>query len=709
MSNMYQVVVSTWVLLIVILKCVSSTSHRDDRQVGIAAFDCNNTQIEVTTFDINHVKECTKPVNITTNTRRVRVQIIQRKDTDVLLVRRCKVIAQSLMWHCGMHSHSSIANYHLAPRPIELARDECSAVHMTGKLTLQGNTYEHIKRNGTTILESTLVGSVWGNGNCEGSSITIGGHTYKNVVMKVSYTITLQEQRHYYTTGTEELTAFGGVTCKLTDSVCYDHDVGTITWTAPLRECMKNKYESLYAGQADIITTSQLGPNDVYVRVAPSIDAKFQIFTPLLRYEPLCGLDGHSTPYHGLYVIEYRDQPPFPLTTPLTPNVDIIRYIETKHMTFAYGSSLSLLDIIQTISMNQCQSYRGTLLNRLHIIAATPSSANLLLNNRPGIYGRVAGEVVHIMQCPAVMVTLRRNMFCTSEIPVSYQGHDMYMDPRTRILSNSYTVTDCSILTPVMFRHGSSWVKMSPGFSPADVPNTLSPDMLDQFSFKQYTAYAQGGIYDPQDLQKVREFMMFSNRRDAMSANILNSLEGKMAPKYDLTQALHPTGWENLAKDRLRQMWGGFQRIGEVISGFLGVYFCFVILRTVLSIIIRCCNLYRLTGFSLSLLAALWSSATQFVLTQRLSHDNDGGPRRVWWKDWWSKQRKNPTDEEQAQSMPLNHLAENHAVADADKPPNQTSTTPESPSCSIAIAPVTTRLDAPAKQLYPTSFTLPPY
>ena len=63
-----------------------------------------------------------------------------------------------------------------------------------------------------------------------------------------------------------------------------------------------------------------------------------------------------------------------------------------------------------------------------------------------------AGSVSYVHKCAKMVATITKLLFCTEEIPVLVEGQNfssiIYMDPSTKILYHSYTITACNPVYP---------------------------------------------------------------------------------------------------------------------------------------------------------------------------------------------------------------------------------------------------------------------
>ena len=139
----------------------------------------------------------------------------------------------------------------------------------------------------------------------------------------------------------------------------------------------------------------------------------------------------------------------------------------------------------QEVSRSLCEYDRKLLMNSVQLIASNmEGSINLDGQTPTGVVYRKAGAVAHIIRCGEVNVTLRRLDHCTQvslhclliyacscnfivsitlgittgrpaikhltlcfyqqEIPVYFNGNQVFVDPRTLLIKDNFTRVSCS-------------------------------------------------------------------------------------------------------------------------------------------------------------------------------------------------------------------------------------------------------------------------
>jgi hypothetical protein len=84
-----------------------------------------------------------------------------------------------------------------------------------------------------------------------------------------------------------------------------------------------------------------------------------------------------------------------------------------------------------------------------------------------------SGGVAYVARCGMVVVELRNQTTCTQEIPVTYQGKEMYVDPFSLVIQHSATPVKCRRKTPSRWRIGKEWICGYPEIQSCNGPGPL--------------------------------------------------------------------------------------------------------------------------------------------------------------------------------------------------------------------------------------------
>jgi hypothetical protein len=84
-----------------------------------------------------------------------------------------------------------------------------------------------------------------------------------------------------------------------------------------------------------------------------------------------------------------------------------------------------------------------------------------------------SGGAVYPACCRMVVVELRNQTTCTQEIPVAYQGKEVYVEPLSLVVQRSATPVRCRKKTPPRWKIGKEWICGYPEIRPCNGPGPL--------------------------------------------------------------------------------------------------------------------------------------------------------------------------------------------------------------------------------------------
>lgn len=109
--------------------------------------------------------------------------------------------------------------------------------------------------------------------------------------------------------------------------------------------------------------------------------------------------------------------------------------------------------------LQRCNLERQTLKNSLSIATQSPDQFAYNLMKGPGYMAAIAGEVVHIVKCLPVEVTIEHGDYCYAELQVSRNNATYFMSPRTHVLKKWGTQITCNALIPAYYLVGNDCLK----------------------------------------------------------------------------------------------------------------------------------------------------------------------------------------------------------------------------------------------------------
>jgi hypothetical protein len=175
-----------WHIIVIVMMCL--ILNITTPATAFVAYDCENSKISKDYAMIN-VKECPKstPTNVRTKLRSY--YLYELKEVDTVTVRECKIERKTIIFYCGMHSHTSIIEMEMFSRFEVPSYAECID-YFTSRVFRKFNANTELRVNGTSIFTVMRAGSLARDGECTSGYFHYNGKEYKYVVAVSEYSIT---------------------------------------------------------------------------------------------------------------------------------------------------------------------------------------------------------------------------------------------------------------------------------------------------------------------------------------------------------------------------------------------------------------------------------------------------------------------------------------------------------------------------------------
>ena len=333
---------------------------------------------------------------------KVHVQLWQRKSYESVHVFRCSVYVFRAAFRCRVYGHAELVRGSIFSYVKYLGKEECKRMHQERMLNVPGVVkIMDLKPNTTTTNSVTLHGEVDGS-NClsTGGKYVDAGGELDDVAIVGYMKIHLSD---YWTTihlKTDTVMFNTGLSCKGSLGYCRDATEGEMFWEMLPDQCDPYpKVDVLYSGEADVHTL-EIGEGTKDVLVIEGDDVIGAVV--LERAIPFCGRIVRSTSHQRL-IISMNKIDFLPTgSRPLTQNIDFSLYINTKIMHLHTRTHAATAQLVREIEYQQCRARYDILQNRLQLVLHQPEMAGIVGDGIEGRYGRVMGETLYVMDCPAV-------------------------------------------------------------------------------------------------------------------------------------------------------------------------------------------------------------------------------------------------------------------------------------------------------------------
>lgn len=585
---------------------------------ALVGFDCTTRPANITAVSLSSVTPCS--VNLQDVTyQNVVVQLLQARSSDSIPVKACLVERSYIVTHCEMHSHSSsAAGGFVTGEVVQVSEEACRLAHNTGQLRVALDTVlTGLKVNSTDTRPVTEMGRIEpGTQKCEGASFEIRGHVYTSAVMQSSYKITLSEAWGILDLNTGMLKTAGGYSHTFSHGKSFDANLGNIFWTTGAHQasCAKTSYLVLFEGQATL-ALNRAGEKTLMVN-ASDVALAIGLTQPIL----LCHHHAFATDHPKLFVtIQSQAGSGFYFErSSIDPlEVDLFQYANTKLVFVERHLSRELQTMYKHFHERACQLQHQSLQHLTTLAFIAPEEFAWLYTGRPGVTAIVRGEVIYVLECPAVTVQFRQTSSCYQEIPVwNEKNETAFLKPRSRILTTFGTELECSPLAPPLCYLQGTWVSFSPTPTQVPPPRVLTAQPGQVWSDTAPPNLITAGIYSQDTLLKYQQRLMFPISRTAVVNTVAARVAGVPVSSQDLDVSglIRHGALDILPHSFMERVCGWWGTVSVNLAGIVGLVCAIMIIRAVVNLALGGTFLYRTFGCSVQLLAALCGTVAKYLL-----------------------------------------------------------------------------------------------
>lgn len=660
---------------------------------ALIGFDCGGRHLNITAVSLLGVKECNLEYK-TPNSTRVPVQLLQLSDYGSTEVIQCKVEISRTIYHCGMHSHVSIVHNGRADYLHETGYTACLRMFQYGTFLLgPGEIIDGLKANRTTTRSVTMAGKVQIDGTCEGTQYSDPYGTWSGVVVQASIKISLKSHFAPVKLNSAKIVLKSGTVCNLADSFCLDPDDGYSYWQPmPTSSCNFNQYDVLYDGPATKITTENSETTSPVVYSLTTQDITFALTTT--KKQSLCGYTLLRTEHPKLFILEIKGGDVFAKRGPISiHNLDIFTYMNSKFVYVEKHIRSQLAALYHNVIQQKCELERQVLTNALSFATTQPDEFAYRLLKEPGYMAITAGEAVHIIRCIPVETTVRKTQECFNELPVTVRNASLFLTPKSRILTKFGNERECSAEVPVLYRIEDTWIQFTPKPQALQIPpQQLQPMTKLSWGYISPGSLAISGIYSSEDIEKLRDHIMFPAEKPALLNEFARRLTGHEIhpggiPMYNL---LDEDSLNKIVESTSARIWQGFISFGSATAGVMGIFIVIRIIKIVIDTAIHGYALHTVYGCGVQLIGAIWSSLTHLLLhlarrppAENPDNNKKGKPPTVLPpRSAITYQPATTTSSSGAPSITFKRAPTNSEMTSTTEPETTTTTTRDAPSTS---------------------------
>ena len=582
--------------------------------VGLIGYDCGSKILNITTLSLLDVGPCDIP-QVAPNVTRKYIQLLQINDYLETEVIQCKLEVYRTIYYCGMHSHVSVVHQGAGEYIQEISSKQCENLFHTGYLRLGNSVFNGIKVNNTIAYPMTFAGSIKNDGSCQGAAYMDPYGSWESVVVQGTIRVTVQSQKARVDINNNKIHLSSGTSCTLSDSTCIDVEGGPTFWKAiPVDNCKFDHYSFLYEGYANKIV-DYFGEQDSIVYSLTTQDITFALTSK--AEESVCGYKIIRTEHPKLVIFETVKGESFVKPEKIAiSNLDIFAYVNSKFVYVEKHVRSQIGYLYQDVVIQRCNLERETLKNALAIATQAPDQFAYNLMKGPGYMAVAAGEVVHIVKCVPVEVKVEHGEECFAELQVTRQNRTYYMTPRTHILKDHGISVSCNALLPAYYSLGTEWYKILPRPTETKAPVEISPKSKATWRYISPDYLATTGIYSEKDIEQLKQHIMFPVERPGYLNDIAREMHGLPITDHSGTilKLLNKEAVEIIIQSTWDRAWTKFMAFGTASAGIIAILMIFQIIKMIIEILINGFLLHKVYGWSIHLLAAIWSSLAHMLV-----------------------------------------------------------------------------------------------
>ena len=385
----------------------------------------------------------------------------------------------------------------------------------------------------------------------------------------------------------------------------------------PKDNCNFNRYSVLYEGYANRIVNEHYGSDDE-AKIIYTLSTKEITFAlTQSNHQVLCGYTLFRTQHPKLFIVQLRKDDSFANKGRIAvENLDIFAYVNSKFVYVEKHIYTQINQLYHDVLMQRCTLEQQVLRNSLTIATQLPDEFAYHLMKGPGYMAVVAGEVVHIVKCIPTEIKIRKTKECYLQLPITRGNQSLILSSRTHIIMKGGVQVDCNPIIPLMYRLDESWYRLTPAPIEAMFPTIMNPMTKPTWKYVQPGSLATSGIYTEEDLNNLRDHIMFPAERTAVLNTIARGVSGQptLHQGISLTNLLDEESLNKIVDSTWNKMWSTFLTFGTASAGILGVFLIARGIKLAIDTIIHGYALHTIYGWSLYLLGSIWDSVTNLLL-----------------------------------------------------------------------------------------------
>ncbi|XP_067210243.1 uncharacterized protein [Linepithema humile] len=534
------------------------------------------------------------------------------------------------IYHCGMHSHIAAVHNGYASYLQETSRSRCVQMHREGLLRIgESDIIDGLKPNNTYYRSVTVAGKIKVDGTCKGVQYSDYYGTWDDVIVQATVKILLKTAYVSVKLNAGKIILKSGTICDLSEETCVDSDDGYTFWQSmPITACGFEAYDVLFKETATKFQ-GLLGAQHTIIFSLETQDTTFALTQT--RKHTTCGYTLLGTEHPKLFIFETEKGNIFKtMSKTAVTNLDMFTYVNSKFVYVERHIRNQITSLYQDIILQKCELEKQVIQNTLSLATILPDEFAFRLMKMPGYMAVTAGEAIHVIKCIPIKVTVRKSNTCHTKLPITFKNTSLYMTSKSRIITKHHTLRDCNSLLPIFYNIDENWIQLNPTPAMTTPPQEIKP--LTKLSWKYLApkSLATSGIYSQQDLEELRDHIMFPAEKSAVLHTIARGFTGQSIPSdtVSLQNLLDENSLNKIYNNTLSKIWNGFTTFGAATAGIFGIFIIIRLIKIIFDTLIHGYALHAAYGCSLHLLAAIWSFFTHLLLYLANKKQNQSEPKQ---------------------------------------------------------------------------------
>ena len=600
-------------LLVGIVAILAATLGKLPGAEGFQAYDCSNSSNPVEMYSLLDPEPCpdVSPQHIVE--RVMQGEIVQLKRERLIKITRCHVVQSVFSQYCGWQSRAGVVRYLKFREPYTVEPSACRGAIKTGMLKIEKKSYL-VKEGAIQSFTDFTEGSLDLGHNCQ-----VGTHTHGEAVLDRQVTQTVWEVsvRQEWARVNEVsglIITTSGLIAPVTDKSMMDTADGTYVWDYSQEDC-PDSIVQLYLGDVKVLTNSTASFSGGLAIVEGS--EKDQVAgLELTESFVLCGRAAQRTHIKNIVIFFH------PMTgmqvasgkfSTATGEAEITR-LESEVSFLQVKATMSLQERIRQVKAEICENRRQIAHVRLESLAGAENPYSLMQVFGRGHQVTKNGATVYVTKCQPVEVVPRQHTECTNEVPVTFNGTEVFVDPISLVIKTAAAPVRCNDIAPPRWKLGGKWYCSFPALRDCAEPAELPVDPVRIADVDILGLGLGKSIYSKEQMEEFSRFQDSQNTRRAYLAETAEiAYLGRSGGEWGL-------GLTDLAKDQIASSVGYhlvplYRLVGPTAIIIIFVMFIVGGVRMLVDIFVRAIVIARVRGCGFWLFGALWDTAFQIAVS----------------------------------------------------------------------------------------------